>query len=48
MTRRTGSLAAVVSLAPGVAVLEAEAFVNAAAAAGLGAVCERDGALELF
>jgi hypothetical protein len=41
-------LAAVVSVAPGVTVLEAEAFVDAAAAAGLGAVCARDGALELF
>ena len=39
-------MAAVVSFAPGVTVLEAEAFVDAAA--GLGAVCARDGALELF
>ena len=39
-------MAAVVSVAPGVTVLEAEAFVGAAA--GLGAVCARDGALELF
>jgi len=38
----------VVSVAPGVAVLEAEAFVDAVATAGLGAVCARDGALELF
>jgi hypothetical protein len=41
-------LAAVVSVAPGVAVLEAEAFVGATATAGLGAVCARDGVPELF
>ena len=41
-------MAAVVSVAPGVVVLEAEAFVGATATAGLGAVCARDGALELF
>ena len=39
-------MAAVVS--PGVVVLDAEAFVNAAATAGLGAVCAWDRALELF
>jgi len=41
-------LAAVVSVAPGVAVLDAEAFVDAAVTAGLGAVCAREGVEELF
>ena len=42
-------MAAVVSVAPGVVVLDAEALVEkAAVAAGLGVVCARDGALELF
>ena len=41
-------MAAVVSFAPVVAVLEAEALVEAAATAGLGAVCARGGTLELF
>ena len=46
----TGSLAAVVSFAValGAAVLEAEAFEEAGATAGLGVVCARGGALELF
>ena len=41
-------MAAAVSVAPGVAVLEAEAFVETAASAGFGADCACEGAAELF